>query len=430
MARTRGLAGLAAGLCVLVCAGGDDVTIQIPTDRDLVEGEAGAEGSGGQTEAFLGSDTMPGQPSGSQGHGDQPDSQGYGNRPSGSPDQQDQPSGSQDQMPPDRPREQDSSLQEPELRITISAAGDMILGSYYGQGYAGSFPETYKQEKDPGYFLENVYSIFSQDDLTLVNLEGPLTSAREGEGKEKTYCIKGEPEYASILTEGSVEAVSMGNNHRLDYYEKGSRDTVAAMEEAGIVYAYDSNTGIYETQGIRIGLISVDIVSQGSGVEKYVQEGIASLQEEEVDLLIACCHWGIEGEHYPEAYQRSLGQKCIDWGADLVIGHHPHVLQGIEEYQGKYIVYSLGNFCFGANRNPVDKDTMIFQQTFVFVDGIRQEEAPVQVIPCSVSSLKERNDYRPTPAQGEEAERILQRINTYSRELGAAFDTEGYLVRE
>ena len=393
MARTRGLAGLAAGLCVLLCACGDDVTIQIPTDRDLVEGEAGAEGSGGQTEAFLGSDTMPGQPSGSQGHGDQPDSQ--------------------DQMPPDRPREQDSSLQEPELRITISAAGDMILGSYYGQGYAGSFPETYKQEKDPGYFLENVYSIFSQDDLTLVNLEGPLTSAREGEGKEKTYCIKGEPEYASILTEGSVEAVSMGNNHRLDYYEKGSRDTVAAMEEAGIVYAYDSNTGIYETQGIRIGLISVDIVSQGSGVEKYVQEGIASLQEEEVDLLIACCHWGIEGEHYPEAYQRSLGQKCIDWGADLVIGHHPHVLQGIEYYDGKPIVYSLGNFVFGSS----------IPRTVLLKAGWDGEEMSLSIVPATSSGGYTRELTDPAEAQA-----LFQYVESISE--GIRIDGEGRIWEE
>ncbi len=111
-----------------------------------------------------------------------------------------------------------------------------------------------------------------------------------------------------------------------------------------------------------------------------------------------------------------------------MIGHHPHVLQGIEEYQGKFILYSLGNFCFGANRNPPDKDCMIFQQTFTFVDGVKQEDAQIRVIPCSVSSTPSRNDYKPTPAQGEESQRILDRINEFSLEMGVRLDSEGYLA--
>ena len=199
------------------------------------------------------------------------------------------------------------------------------------------------------------------------------------------------------------------------------------MKDEDIVYAYDGNVGIYETKGVRIGYVAVDEIGQGAGVEKYLQEGIAQLQEEEVNLILACCHWGIEREFYPEDYQKSLGRKCIDWGADLVIGCHPHVIQGIEEYQGKFIVYSLGNFCFGANRNPADKDCIIFQQTFTFLDGEKQEETEVRIIPCSVSSVNHINDYKPTPATGSDAERILGRVNEYSRDLGVQFDSDGYL---
>ena len=111
----------------------------------------------------------------------------------------------------------------------------------------------------------------------------------------------------------------------------------------------------------------------------------------------------------------------------LPVGHHPHVLQGIEEYQGKYIVYSLGNFCFGANKNPADKDCMIFQQTFTFADGVKQEDKDIRVIPCSISSVKERNDFKPTPATGDEAQRIMDRINEFSAGFGLAFDAEGWL---
>lgn len=314
------------------------------------------------------------------------------------------------------------------LHITISAAGDVTLGNYYDQGYSGTFQETYDKEQDFSYFFQNVYDIFSTDDMTIVNLEGPLTLAQERR-EEQTYCISGDPQYVNILTAGSVEAVSMGNNHRLDYFQKGSDDTVEALEEAGIPYAYDQYTGVYETpQGIRIGFVSVNEVGQGAGVEKYIQSGIEALKEAGCDLILICCHWGIEREYYPEDYQKSLGRKCIDWGADLVIGHHPHVLQGIEEYQGKYILYSLGNFCFGANRNPVDKDCLIVQQTFTFIDGEKQEETQLKVIPCSVSSVESRNDYKPTPAEGEEARRIMDKLNECSREFGLQFGEDGFPV--
>lgn len=318
--------------------------------------------------------------------------------------------------------------EEEPVTITISAAGDVSLGNHQNQDYGYSFRQAYDQAESPAYFLENVYDIFSRDDMTLVNFEGVLTyseAMREGQ----TYCIKGDPRYARILTEGSVEAAGMGNNHRLDYGDEGSDDTAAALEAEGIVWAYEENVGIYEMKGIRIGFVSVNEVSQGAVVEKTLQEGFERLKEEGADLILACCHWGVEGEYTPEDYQKALGRKCIDWGADLVIGHHPHVLQGVEEYQGKYIVYSLGNFCFGANRNPSDKDCMIFQQTFTFTDGQKEKEAPARVIPCSVSSVASRNDFKPTPAKGEEARRILDKINQYSKELGTELDEEGFLKK-
>lgn len=314
------------------------------------------------------------------------------------------------------------------IEITISAAGDVTLGNHKEQGYEYSFRQTYDQAEEKSYFFENVVDVFSQDDMTIVNLEGPLTlydQAREGQ----IYSIKGDPEYVKLLTLGNIEAVSMGNNHRLDYGEEGSKDTVEALEQEGIVYAYDSNIGIYETetQGIRIGFVSVNEVSRGAEVEKDLQAGIAQLKEEGVDLIFACCHWGIERDYYPEKYQTSLGRKCIDWGADLVIGHHPHVLQGIDCYQGKYIIYSLGNFCFGANRNPSDKDTMIFQQTFVFENGEKQQ-GEAKVIPCSISSVTSRNDFKPTIAEGEEAKRIIERIKEYSKDYNVIIGEDGNIT--
>ena len=134
----------------------------------------------------------------------------------------------------------DTESQPEEVKITISAAGDVTMGNYIGQGYEISFRQTYDKGAGDSYFFENVADIFSEDDLTLVNLEGPLTRSedfREGQ----TYCISGDPEYVNILTAGSVEAVSMGNNHRLDYKEQGTVDTVEALTGAGILYAYDNH---------------------------------------------------------------------------------------------------------------------------------------------------------------------------------------------
>lgn len=315
------------------------------------------------------------------------------------------------------------------IQITISAAGDVSLGNYYGQGYSGSFRETYDKLQDYSYFFQNVYDIFSADDMTIVNLEGTLTLAQERQ-EDQEFCISGDPEFVNMLTAGSVEAVSMGNNHRLDYFQQGTDDTVKVLEETGIPYAYDQYTGIYETpQGILIGFVSVNETEEAPEGVKYLEEGIASLREAGCDLVIACCHWGLELHYKPNDFQKNLGRQCIDWGADLVIGHHPHVLQGIEEYQGKYIIYSLGNFCFGANRNPKDKDCLIVQQTFTFIDGEKQEETQLRVIPCSVSSVSSRNDYRPTPAEGEEAIRILSKLNEYSLGLGLQFDEDGYPIK-
>lgn len=322
-----------------------------------------------------------------------------------------------------------SDMTEPEenkVLITISAAGDVTLGNYHLQEYAYSFRQTYDQTEDKSYFFKNVYDIFSEDDFTIVNLEGVLTLS-ETIKEDRTYNIKGDPEYVDILTLGSVEGVSFANNHRWDYGEEGVRDTVASLKSAGIQYAYEGISGIYETKGIRIGFVSVNESSQGTAVEKILQTEITELKEDGADLILACCHWGTEQENYPEDYQRELGKKCIDWGADLVLGHHPHVLQGVEEYQGKFIVHSLANFCFGANRNPTDKDTMIFQQTFTFVDGQKQDTRDIKVIPCSVSSVSTINDYRPTPAEGEEALRIINRINEYSTEFDVTFTEDGVL---
>lgn len=307
--------------------------------------------------------------------------------------------------------------------VTISLAGDCSLGKLSIHSYAGTFYEMYDLH-GASYFFQNVKDIFEQDDMTLVNFEGVLTTSNKA--VEKEFNIKGKPEFNQILVEGDIDAVSFGNNHNRDYGAQSTLDTVAAFQEIGLPYACNDTIGIYETpDGIKIGFVSVNEVYDGARVEIYLKNGIAGLKEQEVDLILACCHWGEEREHYPEAYQTKLGHKCIDWGADLVVGCHPHVLQGIENYSGKYIIYSLGNFCFGANKNPKDKNTMIVQASFPLTDGAVSGDAELKIIPCTISSVTTRNDYCPTVADEKTAAAIIQDMNAYCQPFGVTIDAAG-----
>jgi poly-gamma-glutamate synthesis protein (capsule biosynthesis protein) len=171
------------------------------------------------------------------------------------------------------------------------------------------------------------------------------------------------------------------------------------------------------------------MVYEGAAVYTYLEEGLPALRQQGADLVFAVIHWGTEKEHTCSENQKDLGRWCIDQGYDLVLGSHPHVLQGIERYNGKYIVYSLGNFCFGGNRNPDDKETMIFQQTFTFVDGVLQDDSSaVRAIPCHISSTTSKNDYCPVVLTGDEAAELIGHLNAYSEEFGITFDEDGYLM--
>ena len=314
---------------------------------------------------------------------------------------------------------------EPEkVSLTISAAGDCTLGTDENFYYATSLPAKYEAVQDPGYFFQKVLPVFSKDDLTIVNMEGTLTqeTAREA----KLYAFKGDEEYTQILTEGSVEAANLANNHSHDYGEKSYTDTIQALEDAGITtFGYD-RTAVMDIKGIKVGLLGTYELADHMGCEEEMIENIQSLQEQGAQIIIASFHWGIERENIPNEIQVDLAHSAIDHGADLVLGHHPHVLQGIETYKGKNIVYSLGNFCFGGNSGPNDMDAMIFQQTFTLEDGELTEDNVTNVVPVKISGSWAQgvNDYQPTPVEGELGEAIIERVEEYSQGLAEQYGTE------
>ena len=309
-----------------------------------------------------------------------------------------------------------------ETTITISAAGDCTLGTDEGFNYSRSFKGKYDAVQDPSYFLQNVQPVFAQDDLTIVNMEGTLTEETTREPKQ--FAFKGDAEYAKILTSGAVEAANLANNHSFDYGEKSHEDTIAALDAEGIQSFGYERTALMDIKGVKVGLAGVYELAEHIECKQDMLDNIASLKEQGAQIIIVSFHWGQEKENVPNDVQVELAHTAIDNGADLVLGHHPHVLQGIEEYKGKNIVYSLGNFCFGGNSAPSDMDTMIFQQTFTVKDGKLQEDNVTNILPCKISSAYQEgyNNYQPVLAEGEQKEKIFQRLSEYSEKAQEAGD--------
>ena len=294
------------------------------------------------------------------------------------------------------------------IQITVSSMGDCTLGTDENFNPSTSF-NAYYNAQGPDYFFKNVRSILEEDDLSIINLEGTFTDSDQRQ--EKTFAFKADPEYVSILTGSSIEAANLANNHSRDYGEESYTDTVETLEQAGIAsFGYDQ-VDILEVNGVKVGLTGIYELAEHLDKQEEVRTNIAALKEAGAQVIIVNFHWGIEKEYLPNDTQKTLAHLAIDEGADLVIGHHPHVLQGIERYKGKYIAYSLGNFSFGGNSNPSDKDTMIFQQTFTVQDGKVEVNDDINVIPCSLSSASGYNDYCPTPLEGSEKQRQMKRGN-------------------
>ena len=294
--------------------------------------------------------------------------------------------------------------------VVMNFTGDCTLGSDSNYGYKNTFFEMFDKQQNYGYFFSNMQSLFANDDVTCVNLEGTFTDYMVKTPKE--FNFRASPEYANIILSGDIDIVNIANNHTMDYGQTGFDDTIKTLEEYNIPYFGYDDFYIYQKDDIKIGFVGLTKIWDGT-VEKRIDNAIAYFKENECNSIIFTFHWGIERKYQQNSTQQKVAHYAIDHGADLVVGHHPHVLQGIEEYNGKYIVYSLGNFCFGGNTNPPDKDTMVFNIIFDYEDGVLVN-AQATVYPARVSSVNYVNDYRPTLASGDEYTRIMNKISKYS----------------
>ena len=272
--------------------------------------------------------------------------------------------------------------------FTISMVGDCTLCSsqyypHYETVMNGDFAHPFSGTAD----------YFKGDYLSIGNLEcsfsdQPLTAT-------STFHFLAPTEHTKILTAGGMDFMTLSNNHTLDFGDTGLTDSEKALDEAGIAWAAPDGSTVYQTgDGLRVGLYAAKWIC----TQEEIEAGVAALAaRDDVDLVICLMHWGLEGSYQVTDGQQTLGRAAIDAGADIVYGSHPHVLQRIDQYNGGTIVNSLGNYSFGGNTNPRDRDTAIVQFTVrrdwdgsVTVEGY-------EAIPCCLSSTAGINDYRPVP---------------------------------
>ena len=315
------------------------------------------------------------------------------------------------------PAELPTEAKDPK-RFVISLLGDCTLSSSH---YTNHFESVVGD--DLAYPFSNVAELLTADDLTLANLECSFSDKRLESASEYAFC--GQTKYAESLVLGGVDCVSMANNHTNDFGSVGVADTAAALEKVGVTGIQGDQSVCFDLRhgdgtALRVGVYVLPF----NGSTDQMKKGAARLREDGADIVIACMHAGAEKIYVPTARQTYLAHAAVDGGADVVVGTHPHILQPAEEYGQGVILYSLGNFCFGGNRNPGDKDTVIAQLVAdVEESGITWK---MEYVPCGVSSVADRNDYRPTPyTPGSESyQRCLDKLaspwNTTTAEEAAA----------
>ena len=352
--------------------------------------------------------------------------------PSAVPAQETEPVPTPTPTPTPEPTPTPTPEPTPEL-LTISILGDETLTTHQNLIDQSEFSYASRMNGDYSYPFKNTVQYFENDEYTISNLECTLSDTPMYSAQ--MFYFRAPAANAQILTEGGVDFVTTANNHALDFGQAGLLSTYAALEEYGVAYGKEDEAQIVTTEhGLKIGLYcaGTDLAPNANKAVSAVQQ----LKSDGAEYIICCFHWGMELKPITAA-QIDVGRACIDAGADLIFGCHPHCLQPIEEYNGGIILYSMGEFSFGGNTAPKDRDTAIFQITLLRdVDGSLSVDG-WKVIPCCVSSrpvyegytLDNYNDFCPTPYEegSEDYQRVLGKLDgSYTSHYTGADYTDYY----
>ena len=312
--------------------------------------------------------------------------------------------------------------------LSITAVGDMMLGN---------FTSHYIQKFGVDYPFDSTRLVLSETHLTLGNLEAPFT--KTGTQFEKTFTFKVPPAYCQSLVNAGFDVVTLANNHILDYGIEGLKNTLATLDSFGISHcgagldlAQAKKPAIIERNGFRVAFLGYSLTfpeefwaTRSHGGTCFPSEKIlkSSIQQCDslADITVVTFHWGAELMTSPKEYQKQLAHKSIDWGADLVIGHHPHVLQGLEIYKNRLIAYSLGNFTFSSYSRKTTESAIL--KVFLTRDGLLY----AKVIPVCVNN--EKVNFQPRILFGAEAEAVITQLRKFSEPLNShtIIDSLGYV---
>ncbi len=298
--------------------------------------------------------------------------------------------------------------------LVLAAVGDLMLGNR---------AEPFLKQFGPDYPFADVLPFLGQADVVIGNLESAI-STRGKAVDNKKFTLRASPLAATALSKGHIRVVSLANNHSMDFGPLALEDTLASLSENGILYTGAGmnlddarSPALLKIKGKTVAFLSYSLTfpleffasinrpGTAPGYAEYVKADIEKVRPR-VDILVVSFHWGAELMTAAKDYQIELGRQAIDWGADLVLGHHPHVLQELELYRGHLIAYSLGNFVFGSESDRTNA-SMILLLTFRGKSLVK-----VEVIPLDVNNYRVK--YRPRVLTGTEALGVLESINTAS----------------
>ena len=292
--------------------------------------------------------------------------------------------------------------------ITMTFLGDCTLGGTEDMKNSGIGFERIVKDNGMAYPFRNLVRLTGEDDLTVANLEGVLSDRNLAKVKKK-FNFKGPAAFTEILTLGSVECVTLANNHSHDYGDKGYADTKEALNAAGICwFAPEAPAMWVSDEGLRIGFLGVDGNLSGSRSKQY-ERMAQRLRDYGCAAVITVMHAGTEYSYDPpDGYQKQITGRAAPV-SDLIVGHHPHVVQGFDVLNGVPVVYSLGNCVFGGNTRPKDFDALALQAVLRFEEG-SLKETELRFRPLSVTGNPRRNDYSPVLLSGEDALRVLKKM--------------------